>query len=172
MLRAATPGPFLDSLPVSAAVAVPYADSAGISSVVVVVLSTSVLSSASTPSASASAISSWRPPPSPPSAALALGPSKVLIAYVVGPAVIVVHPAGSLILLSCASLVASAFFAHLLLNVMWFSWQLGHFFCVWPQREPCFAMYPTILYLLVLVWCGPEQSPHVGLPLHLLSMWP
>jgi hypothetical protein len=40
---------------------------------------------------------------------------------------------------------------------MSFPLQLGHFSCVWPQREPSFALNPATLHLWVLVRCGPED---------------
>ena len=144
-------------MPVPAAVAVPVADGAGVAVVVGIILSASVTSSASTPPSSASALSSSLPPLSPHSGALTPRPSTVLFAPEVGLVVCVVRPAGSLLLLSPASLVASALFAHLLLSAMCFPLQLGRFSCVWPQREPCFALHPTTLHLSVLVRCGPDQ---------------
>jgi len=145
-------------MPVPATVVVPVRGGVGIAIVVGIALSVIVTSSASPPYSSASAISSPLPPLSPTSSALVLWPSAVLFAPEVGPGVCVVHPAGSLLLRSHLSLVASTLFAHLLLNVMWFPLQFGRLYCVWLQREPCLTVPPTMLHLWVLVRCGPEQS--------------
>jgi hypothetical protein len=140
-----------------AAIAVPVVDGAGVAVLVGVVLSTRVTSSASALSSSELGISSSVPPLSPAHGAPALRPSAVLFPTEVGPAVCVVHSVGSLLLLSRASLVASAIFVHLLLNAMWFPMNLGHFSCIWPQREPCIALHPTTLHKWVLVRFGPKQ---------------
>jgi len=99
-----------------------------------VVLSTIVMSSASIPPSLASAISSSVLPLSSPSGALAHRMSAVLFVCEVGSAVFVVRSAGS-VPLSRASLVASAFFAYLLLNVMWFPFAVrALLWCVAAER--------------------------------------
>jgi hypothetical protein len=112
---------------VSAAVVVSVVDTPGVAIVVGVVLSTIVMSSASTPFSSASSIFSSLPHLYPPTGALVLRPIAVLFTPKVGPVVFMVCPAGSHLLLSSASLVATAGFVHLLLNAMWFPFLLGHF---------------------------------------------
>lgn len=147
---------FIDSMPPPASVAISVLDGAGVAIVVGVVLSTIATSSASAAPSSASAITSLLRLCSRAHCVLALRSSGVLVAPEVGPAVFEVRPAGSLLLPYRACLVAFAFSAHLLLNAKWFPLQLGHFSCVWLQREPCFALHPTMLHLWVLVQCGPE----------------
>jgi len=71
----------------------------------------------------ASAITSSLPPLSPRSSTLALMPTSDLLATAVGPMNCMVRPAASLLLLFRSSLLASDFFAPLLLNVMCFPLQ-------------------------------------------------
>ena len=141
---------------VATATPVLVANGAGIAIVVGFVLFSCVMSSASAPPLHASDLSNSVPPISPPSGAVALEPSAVLVVAEVGPAVYMVRLAGSLLLHSHASLMAFTFFAHLLLNAMWFPLQLRSFSCVWPQRECFFAMHPTMLHIWVLVPCNSE----------------
>jgi len=115
--------PFLHSEPDPTAVAVPDAEISVGAVVVCVELSPIVMSSASSPSFSASAISSSLLPLSPPSCAVTLRPSAVRFAPEVSPEVFLVRSAAYHLLLCPASLVACAFFAHLLLNGMWFPLQ-------------------------------------------------
>jgi hypothetical protein len=115
---APNPVPCLRSTPVPGTVAIRDADSCSIAIVIGVVLSPIVMSTASTPHCSASAISTSLPALGHPSGAVTLRLSSVLCTPDIGPGVCMFSPGGSLLLLSCASLVASFFFAHLLLNVM------------------------------------------------------
>lgn len=117
---------------VPAAIVVSFVIGACVADVIAVVLSAIETPCASTSHSSASAISSSLAPPAPPSGALALRLRSVLFALEVGPQVCMVSPTISLLLLIHASLVASTFFEHLLLNAVWFPLQLGHFYFVWP----------------------------------------
>jgi len=121
---------------VPAAIAVHLADCAGIAVVVGVLLLAIVISStsASTPPSSASTISSLLPHLSRSVCAAALRRGAVLCIPKGGPIVCVVHPAGSLLLLSLASLVAFGIFAHLMLSAIWLPLRLGHYFCVKAER--------------------------------------
>jgi len=139
-------------MPVPIAVAVPVAVGAGIAIVVGIVLPAIVTSSASISPFSASAISSLLLPLSAPSGPLAIRLSAVLFAPEVIPIVWVVSPASPLLLLSGASLVASAFFGHQLLNAMWFPLQLGHFSCVWERALLCNAPYNVAPMAAGAVW--------------------
>ena len=71
-----------------------------------------------TPPSSTSAISSSIPPLTSSFSDLALRLSAVLFVPVVGPIVCLLHTAGSFLLFSHATLMASAIFAHLMLNAM------------------------------------------------------
>jgi len=135
-------------------------------------LSAIVMSSYPTSSTLVSAISSSRQYLTAHPNALGCWPSGIVFVPVVAPPAFMVHPGRSLLLFSYAALVTSVFFAHLLLNTMWFLLQLWHFSSVWPQIVACFAVHPTRLHLCSQVWCGPEKWPHEGVLLHLLSIWP
>jgi len=94
-------------------------------------------------------------------------PIAMGIAFLVG-----VCPAGSILVLHCAAMVASLFFVHLLLNRIGFQLQLGYFSTIRPQSYSYCALHPTQFHLWSLVRWYPDQLQHLGLQLHLVSMWP
>jgi hypothetical protein len=118
---ASTPVLLSGSVSVPAPVTVPVVDGAVISAVVGVLLATIVMSSASTPCSSASAISSLLRPLSALCGAHALRLSSVQFVAGVGAIVCIICPAGSHRLLSHTFLVVSTCVAHELLNATRFS---------------------------------------------------
>jgi len=133
--RAATPVLFLHSMPAHATIGVPVAGGAGRAVALGTVLFIIVKFSASVTGSSVLAISFSLLHVCATSGTLTLSASHVVCTSEVGSALFVVHPAGSLLLLFFATLVASAFFPHLLLNAMWFPLQLRHFSCQKMRNE-------------------------------------